>query len=443
MAADVLIVGGGVAALETVAALQALAGSRVEITLVAPTARFEPRAMSVTAPFEERAEAVVSLSELGRRIPFDLRLGELDVVDPDQHAVRLRDGQRLLYDLLVVATGAVPRPPFPGAITFGGREDAAAVTDALDSAGQLAFVAPAASDWTLPLYELALMSGLARPRASLAVVTAETTPLWIFGAEAGDAIRELLAKRGIGLLTGVRVLAAADGMLELDGLESVSADRAIALPRLVGPAIDGLPHDEQGFLPIDVHGVVAGATDVYAAGDVTAFPLRHGGLATQQADAVAEAIAATAGASVTPKPFQPLVRGLLFTGGAPLYLRSDGAHGTAHRLAHAAVSPNALWWPPAKLAGRYLAALLAPDQPAGPGGGLLHDLRASTDAARAEPENAADLTLMLARELADRGDYVEALHALDSAQALSGGTLALEWQRTRTLWAARAHPPAW
>jgi sulfide:quinone oxidoreductase len=443
MAAGVLVVGGGVAALETVAALHALAGSRVEIRLLAPTSRFETRAMSVTAPFEERPDAAVSLSDLARRTSYDLRVGELDFVNPELYAVQLRDKERLYYEVLVIATGAVGRPAFPGAITFGGPEDAAAVTEALDSAEQLAFVAPTASAWTLPPYELALMSAVARPHVSLAVVTAETAPLWIFGAEAGDAIRELFAERGIGLLTGVRVLAAADGELELDGTEPVSADRAIALPHLVGPAIDGLPQDEHGFLPVDAHGAVVGATDVYAAGDVTAFPLKQGGLATQQADAVAEVIAATTGASVTPRPFAPVIRGLLLTGRAPLYLRSDGSHGTSHRLAHAAVSANALWWPPAKVAGRYLASLLAPDEPAVGGAARLHDLLASADAARPEPENAADLSLMLAREDADRGDYEHALHALDAAQALSGGELAPEWERTRTLWEARANPPAW
>ncbi len=48
MAAGVLVVGAGVAALEAVTALRALAGSRVEITLVAPATRFAPGAMSIT-----------------------------------------------------------------------------------------------------------------------------------------------------------------------------------------------------------------------------------------------------------------------------------------------------------------------------------------------------------------------------------------------------------
>ena len=99
-------------------------------------------------------------------------------------------------------------------------------------------------------------------------------------------------------------------------------------------------------------------------------------MAAQQADAVAEAIAADAGAELDPQPFHPVLRGLLMTGGAPLYLRAE-----PHRLQReasvaieAAVRPassrNAsaaagqpLWWPPAKIAGRYLAPYLATARP--------------------------------------------------------------------------------
>jgi sulfide:quinone oxidoreductase len=42
---------------------------------------------------------------------------------------------------------------------------------------------------------------------------------------------------------------------------------------------------------------------VYAAGDITAFPVKQGGIAAEQADAVAEMLASEAGADVTPAPF--------------------------------------------------------------------------------------------------------------------------------------------
>jgi NADH dehydrogenase FAD-containing subunit len=99
-----------------------------------------------------------------------------------------------------------------------------------------------------------------------------------------------------------------------------------------------------------------GLTNVYAAGDITQFPIKQGGIAAEQADAVAEVIAAQAGASVTPHRFQPVVRAILLTGGRPLYLRHAPHGGGGDR---STVAEEPLWWPPAKIAGRYLAPFLA------------------------------------------------------------------------------------
>jgi sulfide:quinone oxidoreductase len=95
---------------------------------------------------------------------------------------------------------------------------------------------------------------------------------------------------------------------------------------------------------------------VYAAGDITSFPVKQGGIAAQQADAVAESIAALAGAPVTPQPFRPVLRGLLLTGATPTYLRAEPAGGSGET---STISPEPLWWPPAKIVGRYLAPFLA------------------------------------------------------------------------------------
>src|SRR4051794_19101161 len=207
----------------------------------------------------------------------------------------------------------------------------------------------------------------------ITVVTPEPKPPWVFGAEAGAAIAAILAERGIALRTGTRALAAhPDGPLEVDFGAAVAAERTIALARLLGPAVPGLPATADGFILVDGHCRVPGAGNVFAAGDATAFPLKQGGLAAQQADAAAEAIAAELGASIDPQPFRPVLRGLLLTGGAPLYIRAtlspagepQDAHTrpTASRPA-AAVSRRALWWPPGKIAGRYLAPLLATARP--------------------------------------------------------------------------------
>lgn len=51
------------------------------------------------------------------------------------------------------------------------------------------------------------------------------------------------------------------------------------------------------------------------AGDATSFPIKQGGLAAQQADAVAEHVAARHGAPLEPSGFRPALRGLLLAGG--------------------------------------------------------------------------------------------------------------------------------
>jgi sulfide:quinone oxidoreductase len=114
-----------------------------------------------------------------------------------------------------------------------------------------------------------------------------------------------------------------------------------------------VPHDADGFVPTDEHGRVRGTYDVYAAGDLTTFPIKQGGIAAQQADAAAASIAALAGAPVEPQPFRPVLRGQLLTGLYPRYLRADPVTGVS------STSVEPLWWPPAKVVGRHLAPFLA------------------------------------------------------------------------------------
>ena len=163
--------------------------------------------------------------------------------------------------------------------------------------------------------------------------------------------------------TSAAAAAAFEGALRFENRELLRADAVVALPRLTGPRIAGLPHDADGFLPVDEYCHVRGCSAVYAAGDATDLPIKHGGLAAQQADAVAEAIAARLGAIVMPEPFRPVLRAKLLTGEHPLYLRielGEGGTGTHGMLpAPGLTSPDALWSPSAKVAGRYLAPFLA------------------------------------------------------------------------------------
>jgi sulfide:quinone oxidoreductase len=212
----------------------------------------------------------------------------------------------------------------------------------------------------LPLYELALQTSAhlrARDiRAMLTLITPEGAPLESFGPAGTEQVESLLRERGVALMTGTYVAALAHRDLLLVPAGRLTADRVVTLPRVEGPGIEGLPDAGNGFLPVDLHGRVHGVEDVYAAGDATASPVKQGGLAAQQADAVAEAIAARVGALVRPRPFRPVLRGALLTGGELQYLRHELSGGRGETSAAAA---EPLWWPPAKIAGRHLAPYLA------------------------------------------------------------------------------------
>ena len=272
-------------------------------------------------------------------------------------------GQALDFDAFVLTLGARPREAVAGALTFRGSEDGPALSALLDRATggdlrRIVFAVPAATTWPLPLYELALLTaGYLTDHGTRGVdvllVTPEERPLALFGSEASEALQELLEIRGIELHFDAAPIAWRDGLLEVAGLPPIGADAVVALPQLVGPALPGLPHDGAGFVPTDAHGRVPGTAAVYAAGDCTQFPLKQGGIATQQADAVAAAIAADVGAGVESSPVRPVIRGLLLTGLVPRYLRSDT------RTGRSVVDTEPLWWPPAKIVGRYLTPFLA------------------------------------------------------------------------------------
>jgi sulfide:quinone oxidoreductase len=241
-----------------------------------------------------------------------------------------------------------------GAVTFRGPLSAGAVEGVLARAAadprlRLVFAVPEGATWPLPLYELALLSAARLDDPNLTIVTPEPAPLAALGAEASDALEAELDRAGVEVVTDAVPTVAIDGALQLRDGRLVGADAVVALPELIGPRIAGLPHDGDGFIPVDEHGRVLECDDVLAAGDVTAFHVKHGSVATQQADAVAATIAARLGAIDEPEPFRPVLHGMLLTGHDPLYIRAEIGGRTT-------VSGDPL---PGKIVGRYLTAFLA------------------------------------------------------------------------------------
>jgi sulfide:quinone oxidoreductase len=127
----------------------------------------------------------------------------------------------------------------------------------------------------------------------------------------------------------------------------------------------GVAADWNGFVTTDEHGRVRDVPGVFAAGDMTQFRVKQGGLATQQADVIAAVLAARAGADVEIPPVRHVLRTRLLVPDGPLYLRAelDGAGRPLPDVEGPQVSTEALWWPPAKLFGRHLSPWMAAHEP--------------------------------------------------------------------------------
>ncbi len=361
----VIVVGGGVAALETALALARLAPGRADVTLVAPNAEFAYRPLTVREPFAYGPAHRYPLQRIAQDAGAQLLLDELAWIDPNKRLLHTGGERELEYDVLVLALGARARARYTHALTIDDRRMDEILHGLIqDVEGgyvhSLAFVAPGRMAWPLPLYELALMmAGRAYDMGvelATTIVTPEDSPLAIFGPTASEGVAELLARASIETVNSAYAEIPSVGEVVINpGDRHLRVDRVIALPELYGPCVRGIPLGEHGFVHVDPHGRVPDVEHVYAAGDATDFPIKHGGLGSQQADAVAESIAALAGAPVTPEPFNPVIRGMLLTGGQPRYLTAHitGGHGFSSEI-----TDTPTWSPPSKISSKYLAPYL-------------------------------------------------------------------------------------
>jgi sulfide:quinone oxidoreductase len=329
---NVLIAGAGVAGLEAALALRALAGELVEIELLAPADHFTYKPMLVAEPFGSGGPTRLDLAPILGGAEVGHRHDALAGVDPDRAIASTAAGEQVGYDALLVALGAMPVEAVPGALTFGGPRDRVRFTELLTALGrrgarQLAFTVPPQATWSIAAYELALLTVAERDARRIAgveisLITHERAPLGLFGPAAAELVSAKLDQAGI----AVRLSATAERFegreLHLSDGETLRFDRVIALPKLEVPEISGLPQREGGFLPTDDRMLVEDTDNVWAAGDATAFPIKQGGLAAQQAEVAAHAIAARAGAEVEVPAYRPLLRAALITGETPQYMQA-------------------------------------------------------------------------------------------------------------------------
>jgi sulfide:quinone oxidoreductase len=375
--ARILIAGAGVAGLETALALRALAGDRVSLEALEPGLDLTLAAESTAHPFG-RAPRRIPLAPLAERAGLRLRRSRLEEVQADERIALTDRGEAIGYDRLVIATGARAEPVVQGALTFSGPDDVASLRRALGRIvrggrrglhTRLAVVVPPGAAWPLPAYELALQTDRllrrrgVRQQVSLTLVTSEDAPLAVIGARASEAVAADLARAGIATRTGSIVRDWSWGRLALAPSGTVAVDRVVAIPARRGPAIPGLASDPLGFLRAGSDGRVHGAPKVFVVGDAGPFPIKQGGIACQQADAVASLIARELGAPVEAIPFEPVLRAWLWDGDHGRFLRAD-LPGGRDESAGVTSRRRPLWSPPEKIACRFLSALLR-DRPLG------------------------------------------------------------------------------
>jgi len=360
----VLIAGGGVAGLEATLALKELAGDRVRMTVLAPNEEFVYRPLAVREPFSYGTARRYPLAPIVGDAGAELRAGELARVDRATRTVHTADGAALGYDALLLAPGARVTTRYKHAVTVDDRRMDEALRGLIQDVEdgylkRIAFVSPGRMAWPLPLYELALMSAArafdAGVELSVTLVTPEELPLVVFGGEVSAAVRELLAEARVEFVPSAHAEVPASGEVIIQpGERRMHVDRVVALPELYGPSVRGVPLGEYGFLPTDSFLRVPDCGPVFAAGDATEFPVKHGGLGAQQADVAAESIAALAGAPIEPTRFRPTIEGMLLTGGKPLHITAHitGGRGSSAqaRVADAGERP--------KIAARYLTPAL-------------------------------------------------------------------------------------
>ena len=420
----VVIAGGGIAAVEAALALHEAAHRRIDLELIAPNDELVLPALAVAEPFGITPPPAIPLADVCQDVGASHRRDALRGVDPEARIAHTELEAEVPFDALLLAIGASTEPALLGALTYRGARDNSEIGELLDAAergdvNRIVFAVPTSIQWSLPIYELALLTAMKLlergANTELTLATHESSPLSLFGRRASDAVRDLVDQAGVELVTGARAAGVQAGGLALHDGRVLPASRVVASPRLTVVPIEGVPQGPDGFIGTDSAMRVEETPRVYAAGDSTWFPIKQGGVAAQQADTAATAIASLVDPDIDVEGFKPTLRGVLFTGGAPRYLRTE----VGRRAAASIDSVTPLWWPASKVAGKHLAPYLAKRGLEG----SLQDLEPLQGEGREEAERdqreALDLALTAADADAGGGDYRAALRWLDVAQELN------------------------
>jgi len=394
--ARIVVAGGGTAGLEAALALgELLEAWRRRLSLIAPDPAFAYRPLSSVAEFATHPLHELPLAELAASVGAQLVHDRVALVDEGRRRLLTGEGSWVGFDYLLLAVGARQLPTPHGWLRWPKGGDPGLLRTLLEDLREgrprtLAVVVPAYSGWPLAGFELALILSAAgratSPGTRITLLTEDERPLRLLGAEVEALVGTALRDAGVERIGGTPIREAAPakpgttdwltgliGRLRGPGRESspssrglevtvgdqtMSFDQVVSMPTMRGPAIGGLPAADRGFLAIDDRCQVFGAERIWAAGDCTAFALRHSSLAAAQADAAAAALAAELRGDGEPPALSVDLTGILVSGAAERWWAesSDLPPGLDP-------ATHCLWWPPGRVLGGRLAHYLAKREP--------------------------------------------------------------------------------
>src|SRR3954468_12451622 len=242
----VIVAGGGVAGIEALLELRALAGERGELTLADASPDFTYRPMKVAEPFARGKATRHAMAGIARDAGARLVADTVVAVDDDTRVAHTGGGLELRFDALLLATGARAEPAYEHVLTWDDRSGPEHLGGLLRDIEQgyvkrLAFLVPPGPAWPLPAYELALMTARmaadAQTGPQITLVTPEIAPLRLFGPAATTAVTTELEAAGIGFRgCAYAEVERAPGLALVlhPGMRRIEVDRIVALPRLYG-----------------------------------------------------------------------------------------------------------------------------------------------------------------------------------------------------------------
>jgi sulfide:quinone oxidoreductase len=358
-----VICGGGIAGFEGLLRLRRIAGENLDITVIAPNRELQLRPDAVLTAFRGAQPRRVPVERITGEASAEWVCDALAWVDRANAQVHTSRGDVIDYDGLLLAVGGSLLPSRPGYYEFSDRtaarfHDEVVRRLAVGSIRSVVFVVPSGPSWPIPLYELALLmagaAARARQRTRMTVCTSHSDPLPAFGGPAGDALRSVLDDGDVELRTNVTISdrTSSEIVLQPDNVR-LPADVVVTLPQVTGPNIRGIPGDgRERFLPVDAYCKLINVDGaIFAAGDATNQPVKHGSVGAQQADEAAAGIAHAAGIGQRPEPLRPVIRAVLLTAGDPLYLQ---AHLLSARGWQAEINTERPWPTDAKVVAEEL-----------------------------------------------------------------------------------------